>query len=51
MNHNFIKPYYDRLLVEKKLKQIDNLYKDFEIPGAASKVFAWLLVVFFFFFF
>ena len=29
---------YDQLLDEKKLQQIDNLYKDFETPDAASKV-------------
>ena len=38
VNLNFIKPYYDQLLDEKKLQQIDNLYKDFETPDAASKV-------------
>lgn len=29
---------YDQLLDEKKLQQIDDLYKDFETPDAASKV-------------
>jgi len=30
--------YCGQLLDEKKLQKIDNLYKDFETPDAASKV-------------
>lgn len=31
---------------EKKLKEVDNLYKDFETPEAASNVYVFLLMLY-----
>jgi len=33
-------------LDEKKLKEVDNLYKDFETPEAASNVYVFLLMLY-----